>query len=128
MPRRSRQAEEIMLRKMMWRKMKMAAAAATLTMAFTGLALAQDGYRFYDRDNYGYGRTAFRVAQDFGFEDGSFTARQDLVRAKPYNPNPRGSFKHADRGYRREFGDKYEYREAYARAYRQGYDRIFRRY
>jgi hypothetical protein len=125
-----------MLRKIMWRKMKTAAVAATLMMAFSGLALAQGGYRFYDRDgyrsydrdDYGYGRAAFRVAQDFGFGDGSLTARQDIARGKPYNPSPRGSFKHADHGYRREFGDKYEYREAYARAYRQGYDRIFRRY
>ena len=116
------------MRKIMRRKITMMALAATLTMAFSGLALAQEGYRFYDRDGYGYGRAAFRVAQDFGFEDGSFTARQDIAKAKLYNPNPRGSFKHEDHGYRREFGDKYEYREAYARAYRQGYDRIFRRY
>ena len=47
-------------------------------------------------------RTAFRVARDFGYEDGSWVARRDIAEAKPYNPFPRGGFKHEDHGYRRE--------------------------
>lgn len=119
-------------------KMRMATLAVAVTMTLSGMALAQEGYRVYDRDDYGYrrfdrddygyNRAAFRIAQDFGYEDGSLIARQDIAKAKPYNPNPRGGFKHEDHGYRREYGDKYAYREAYGHAYRQGYERTFRRY
>jgi hypothetical protein len=117
-------------------KIRLATLVVAATMALSGLALAQDGhfydrdygYRHYDRDDYGYNRTAFRVARDFGYEDGSWVARRDIAEAKPYNPFPRGGFKHEDHGYRREYSDKYAYREAYARAYREGYERAFRRY
>jgi hypothetical protein len=129
---RSSRREEIMSG-----RITIATLVVAVTMAFSGLAVAQDGYRaydrddyghrFYDRDDYGYGREAFRVARDFGFEDGSWIARQDIAKAKPYNPDPRGGFRHEDHGYRREYGDKYAYREAYAHAYREGYARAFRR-
>ena len=42
-------------------------------------------------------------------------------RGKPFNPNPRGPYDNADHGYRSQFGDKHEYREAYSAAYRNGY-------
>lgn len=109
-------------------KIRVATLAIAATITLSGLATAQDyyrfydrdyGYRHYDRDDYGYNRTAFRVARDFGYEDGSWVARRDIAEAKPYNPFPRGGFKHEDHGYRREYGDKYAYREAYARAYRE---------
>jgi len=96
-------------------KIRVATLAIAATIALSGLATAQDyyrfydrdyGYRHYDRDDYGYNRTAFRVARDFGYEDGSWVARRDIAEAKPYNPFPRGGFKHEDHGYRREYGDK----------------------
>ena len=46
---------------------------------------------------------------------------------KSFNPNPRGRYKHSDRGYERYFGDKREYQEQYAQAYRQGYERAWDR-
>src|SRR5271169_5658781 len=101
----------------MWRNMRTAALALAVTIASGGVALAQDGYHYYDRGDYGYNREARQVARDIGFDDGSRVAQQDFFQRKPYDPYPRGKYSHEDRGYRREFGDKYAYREQYARAY-----------
>jgi len=83
----------------------------------------RDGDRYYDRDGY---REGFRAARDFGFRDGAAVAREDMWRGKPFNPNPRGRYDDADHGYRREFGDKHEYREQYTQAYREAYQSNFR--
>ncbi|MBO0910497.1 MAG: hypothetical protein J2P13_01790 [Acidobacteria bacterium] len=111
----------------------MAVVLLTALAAGAGVAAAQDRYydhdgdryqnRYYDRDGI---REAMRVARDFGFRDGSQVAREDMWKGKPFNPNPRGAFRGADDGYRREFGSKHEYRESYAQAYREGYENAFR--
>jgi hypothetical protein len=135
--------------------MKNKLALATLVLAVvassTGFAAAQDyrygdrdrddnrysdrdDNRYYDRDGdgnrYGNGYDSFRqgsrVARGFGFRDGSQVAREDMWKNKPYNPNPRGRYDDADHGYRREFGDKHEYRERYSEAYRNAYASAFR--
>jgi hypothetical protein len=71
----------------------------------------------------GYGRD--NRAFSFGFQDGSYVAREDMSRGKPYHPDPRGKYKDADRGYNRYFGDKREYRADYSAGYRRGYMRAF---
>jgi len=123
----------------MRRKFKTAALALTVLAGTAGYAAAQD-YRYYDRDNYRYydrddyryyGRydgyhRGFHAAREFGFRDGAAVAREDMWRGKPFNPNPRGRYDDADHGYRREFGDRHEYREHYAQAYREGYQNTFR--
>jgi hypothetical protein len=125
------------------------AMIATVLAGTAVIAAAQDGryydhddYRYdnrqYDRDDYryqnnydsrSYDRDGFRhgihEAREFGSRDGSAVAREDMVRGKPFNPNPRGRFDDADHGYRREFGSKHEYREHYIDAYRQGYQNTF---
>lgn len=111
----------------MRRMVRLAALAVALIIPLSALASAQDGYRYYNRDDYRYERS-FRVARDFGFEDGSQVAREDMYKAKPFNPYPRGKYGHEDHGYRHEYGDKFSYQEAYARAYQQAYERAFRRY
>jgi len=105
----------------------LAALAAAATTA-----VAQD-YRYYDGDRYQNRyydgdeiREGMRAAREFGFRDGSQVAHEDMWKGKPFNPNPRGPFSHADDGYRREFGSRHEYREAYAAAYRNGYQDAFR--
>ena len=74
-------------------------------------------------DNFRYG---LKVARDVGFNDGAQVAREDTWKGKPFNPNPRGPYDNADHGYRSQFGDKHEYREAYSAAYRNGYLSISR--
>jgi len=83
------------------------------------------GYGYYDRDDYHYGVADLRLARDFGFQDGSWVARQDIAKGKPYQPYPRGKYAHADRGYRSEYGDKYAYRAQYTRAYHEAYEQAF---
>src|SRR6266480_203912 len=80
----------------------------------------RDGNRYYGRDGYGF-RRGIHVAREIGFRDGAAVAREDMWRGKPFNPNPRGRYDDADHGYRREFGNKHEYREHYSEAYRAGY-------
>ncbi|HJT68677.1 MAG TPA: hypothetical protein VJ731_00680 [Terriglobales bacterium] len=107
--------------------------ALALALAFAGtigIAAAQD-YGYYNRGNYGYYdrgdfREGMRTARQFGWSDGSQVAREDMWRGKPFNPNPRGPYDDADRGYRREFGSIHQYRERYSQAYRQAYASTFR--
>lgn len=120
-------SQNIRLGTTMKRTISLAALAAALIFAASAPASAQDGYRYYDRGDSRYDGN-FRIARDFGFEDGSRVAHEDMYKAKPFNPYPRGKYAHEDRGYRREYGDKFSYKEAYARAYQQGYERAFRRY
>ena len=88
----------------------------------------RDDNRYYDRDSYRHGnfRRGMRVARQIGFRDGSQVAREDMWRGKPFNPNPRGRYDDADHGYRRQFGNRHEYREHYSEAYREGYQSTFR--
>ena len=131
----------------MFRKSRMAAFAVLATMALSGLAVAQDrdDDRYRDRDRWGYNdhdrddryrddryrdRDDYRfrggsVARDWGSRDGAEAAYGDTRERKSFNPNPRGRYKHSDRGYERYFGDKREYRERYAQAYREGYERTW---
>jgi hypothetical protein len=117
----------------MFRKGRIAGLAVLATLLLSGLAVAQDrdydrdrdrsGYN--DRDRDGYRSNWFRggdAARDCGYRDGSDAARGDSRVGKSFNPTPRGRYKHSDRGYDRRFGDKREYQEHYAQAYREGYE------
>ncbi len=86
---------------------------------------ARDDNRYYARDNSF--RRSLDMARDFGFRDGAEVAREDMWKNKPFNPNPRGRYDDADRGYRSQFGDKHEYREQYSATYRDGYNSVFHR-
>src|SRR5712692_5797453 len=88
----------------------------------------RDDNRYYDRDGYRYDnfRRGLHVAREIGFRDGAQVAREDLWRGKRFNPNPRGRYDDADHGYRRQFGNRHEYREHYSEAYRDGYMSTFR--
>ena len=111
-------------------KLALAALALAVVTGGSGLAAAQDG-RYNDRGDYRYQngyhdrddsfRRGLDVARDFGFRDGAQVAREDMWKGKPFQPNPRGPYDNADHGYRSQFGDRHEYREAYSAAYRDGY-------
>lgn len=64
-------------------------------------------------------------AQQMGFQDGMHDGRADFEHRRKFHPTEDGSYKHADHGYDRRYGDRgryqQEYREAYERGYRQGY-------
>ena len=116
----------------MTNRLKTAVMAITFLVGSVGMAAAQN-YGYDRDDNYGYNRydrgdfrRGMQVARSIGVEDGEQQAREDVWRAKPFNPYPRGH-NHADRGYSRDFGSVQEYREQYAQAYQQGYSRAFHR-
>jgi hypothetical protein len=111
----------------MVRKLRIAAWLLAVTMASGGVALAQRGNGYYDRDDYGWGREGFRAGRDIGYQDGARVAREDFFNRKPYDPYPRGKYSRQDHGYRREYGDRYAYREQYASGYQAGYRAMFGR-
>jgi hypothetical protein len=118
-------------------KGRIASLAVLAMLLLSGLAVAQDRdgdrddrWGYNDRDRDAYRNNWFRggdAARDWGYRDGSDAARSDVRERKSFNPNPRGRYKHADRGYERYFGDRREYQEQYARAYRDGYERAWDR-
>ena len=86
------------------------------------------GNGFFDhggwgRDDWNEGR---RVAQDQGFRDGTIDGRKDWDRHAGFRPTHNESYKHADRGYDRHFGDKGRYKEEYRQAYTRGYEDAYR--
>ena len=54
----------------MLRNLKMAALVLAVAMASSGVALAQDGRSYYDRDDSGYGHPRIRIGWDVGYQDG----------------------------------------------------------
>ncbi|MGA2697150.1 MAG: hypothetical protein ABSE92_13895 [Terriglobales bacterium] len=99
------------------KRLTMFLGTAVLAISLGGAAQAQQGYR----------DPSVRVAHVIGFEDGSLVGRQDLFHGKAFQPFPRGKYAHEDRGYHREYGDKFAYEQEYANGYRAGYQRAFRR-
>jgi hypothetical protein len=100
----------------------------------SGFADARPGWRGHeDRESFYRGGSYYgsytRVAYDTGYQDGLTMAREDLYKSKPFNPNPRARFDDRDHGYRREYGDKNDYKAQYTNGYRAGYQATFdRRY
>jgi hypothetical protein len=78
---------------------------------------------------YGSGYSGYngRVGYDTGYEDGVTMAREDQYKNKPFNPNPRARFDGRDHNYRREYGDKNDYKAQYTDGYRAGYQATFNR-
>ncbi len=110
------------------------AAFGLAVLVGSSFAVAQDWD--HERDDYRYDRAygynhyqdGRRFAHQIGYQDGVQVAREDQWRGKPYQPYPRGAYRWADHGYRRDFGDVSEYREWYADGYRDGYQAAFRGY
>jgi len=79
-------------------------------------------YRYGDRQN-GYGQNG-NPGYQMGFQDGSTDGHNDRIRGRRMKFGL--GYKHPDRGYRSDYGNKraYErqYREAYQRAYRESYN------
>jgi len=97
----------------------------------TGLAHAQDrGYERYGEQGR-YERRGGGPAAQLGFEDGRRDGERDLMTRHSFRPTHGENYRHADRGYRHEFGDRRfyrdEYRAAYVEGYRAGYRSGYRR-
>jgi hypothetical protein len=79
-----------------------------------------------DEDADAYAKWAYTdVAMDIGYRDGLAAGRNDLRDRKEYRPEKHDSYKDADHGYRKDYGDKSEYKEQYRKAYMRGYEDAF---
>ena len=101
------------------------------TLAFTTLAavapvqagvqidlrIGNDRADYRDRGRYNAGRIAF----DNGYRDGLREGEKDDRRDDRYNYRDERRYREADAGYRREFGNRYEYAAAYRRGFESGY-------
>ena len=98
--------------------------------AASGTAQAQYGYGQgrrgdrYDRDQL------YRVAREKGHQDGQYEGENRARERKSYDPYKTNSYKKAIDGYNSRMGNKSDYqrtfREAYLRAYEEGYRRYSR--
>ena len=92
-----------------------------------------DGYyRDHDGDRDDYGRSGNRrwqnQARHFGYVDGVRDGQNDARGGHSYRPEHDSDYKHADRGYSSDFGDKGLYRQEYRQAFLEGYRSAYRRY
>lgn len=101
-----------------------AVGARAQTLAYP--PFAQTGFSFFDHDDHRGWEEARRVAQDYGFRDGAQDGRNDFFSHRDFRPARNGSYKHADHGYERRFGDKGRYKDIYREAYQRGYEDGYR--
>jgi hypothetical protein len=112
-----------------------------LSLVFGFLLLSsvdvQAQYGGYGRDDrYGtYGgrngrntNEMYRVAQDYGYNDGLRRGAEDMRDRDRYNPEKASDYKKATNGYDSYYGNKDEYKRAYRDAFLRGYDDGFNRY
>lgn len=111
-----------MMRQMMKRQMRIAALAAAVTVALSGLALAQ---RDRDDDDYyshrGYGGQAQQYGYQNGYRDG-YSKGQHEGREGDYNDYQTPDWRQATRGYQSWMGPV----NVFQSAYRDGYETGFR--
>ena len=114
-----------MMRDRIWRWIRVAALAATASLAFGSVAWGQDWGRYddnyYNRDREGRER-GFRRGYDDGFRKGQYDGER----------GHRFKFKNDDwedsRGYKRWMGDKRDYKDAYREGYERGYREAYNNY
>jgi hypothetical protein len=106
-----------------WLPTAAGAAPRVAASALPSAALPQDrDHPDWDHDRRFEGRNpGFKQGFQDGFEDGR--RDRDAGRRLHYGPG----WKHPDRGYRGEFGDRHdyerEYRDGYEKGYHEAYDR-----
>jgi len=109
-----------MVRNAIWKSLRIAALAATVSLAFGSIAWGQS--RDYDNDGYRYDQTRERGFQN-GSRDGQRQGEYDAERGRRFK------FKTDDwedsRGFEHWMGSKGRYKDAYRDGYEQGYRRAY---
>lgn len=79
----------------------------------------------YRGDGYygggGYGGYGLNVARQSGYQDGLNDGAYDRRTGHSFRPNHNSNYKHGDRGYIPNYGNKDYYKQAYREAYSNGY-------
>jgi hypothetical protein len=111
-----------MMRDSIWRWIRVAALAATVSLAFGSVAWGQDWGR-YDNDDYNRRDEARDRGYHRGLDDGQRAGQFDAQRGRRFK------FKNDDwedsRGYEHWMGSKGEYKQAYREGYERGYRRSY---
>jgi hypothetical protein len=68
-----------------------------------------------------------RIAYDNGYREGRSHGEHDARDRRDYRVDRDGDYRHADDGYRREYGDRDFYRQSFRRGYEVGYREGYRR-
>jgi hypothetical protein len=86
-----------------------------------------DDWRY--RGNSGYGNIS-QIAVNQGFQDGAYTGSRDAQRGQSYNPQRSHFYRngHGDNGGYGNYGNSYQYQQAYRQGFLRGYDQGFRQY
>ena len=86
-----------------------------------------DDWRY--RGNSGYGNIS-QAAVNQGIQDGLYTGSRDAQRRHSYNPQRSHFYKngHGDNGGYGNYGNSYQYQQAYRQGFVRGYDQGFRQY
>ncbi|MGI8782368.1 MAG: hypothetical protein ACR2L2_01780 [Acidobacteriota bacterium] len=75
-----------------------------------------------DRDRNRRGTRADDFGARQGEQDGYLKGREDRDRNRDFDVERHSDYRKADRGYKREFGDKEDYRDGYRQGFRRTYD------
>lgn len=75
-----------------------------------------------DRDRNRRGTRAEDFGRLQGEHDGYLKGREDRDRNRDFDPERHSDYRRADRGYKREFGDKEDYRDGYRQGFRRAYE------
>lgn len=79
-----------------------------------------DGY-YGGRGYGGYGGYGLNAARQSGYQDGLNDGAYDRRTGHSFRPNHNSNYKHGDRGYIPNYGNKDYYKQAYREAYSNGY-------
>ena len=80
----------------------------------------------------GYRRDIERIAHQNGYHEGREAGEKDARHGRSYSFDRHGDWRHADEGYRREYGDRefyrHEFREGFSAGYTEAYNACARPY
>jgi hypothetical protein len=78
--------------------------------------------------NNGYGNNIYRIAQQYGYQDGLNKGAEEAREGDRYNPQSTTPYKNATNGYDRNYGNREQYKQAYRQAFLQGFDQGYNQY
>jgi hypothetical protein len=115
----------------MRRGFQVMATVLTLTLALAAGALMYGQQApYYGNPPYaGYSGSGSysNDASHIGYMDGVQDGQRDLYTGHGFRPTHDANFRHADRGYGRHLGPKWDYQQAYRDGYMKGYERSYSR-
>ena len=73
----------------------------------------------------GYRRNVERIAHQNGYHEGREAGEKDVRHGRTFSFDRHGDWRHADEGYRREYGDREFYQHEFREGFRSGYTEAY---